>query len=200
MPPKADVHVTRLSHQWLPFVLLISKWQHLTEILCLNVYFHSFWKKILSAIYPDWDLFHLKQLLFYIKLQQCLRARIGFARSPTKLYKTCSRCKKDTWHVESKHLLQPPNYPTITVNRIIYVNNIIAKNRSLIHLDLYGLWSEQLQTRMAKTYMATNQNSDKPDRSQTETVTNRRNHKPKRPQTRMATNTETATGRNGHKP
>ena len=41
-----------------------------------------------------------------------------------KLYKTCSRCKKDTWNVEFKHLLQPPNYPIITVN---YINYIITK-------------------------------------------------------------------------
>ena len=53
-----------------------------------------------------------------------------------KLYKTCSCCKKDTWHVESEHLLQPPNYLIITVNRFNYINDIITKNKSLIPLDL----------------------------------------------------------------
>ena len=49
-----------------------------------------------------------------------------------KLYKTCSRCKKDTWHVESKHILQPPNYLIINVNGFNYMNNIITKNRCTI--------------------------------------------------------------------
>ena len=56
--------------------------------------------------------------------------------SITKLYKTCSRCKKEPWHVESKHLLQPPNYLIITVKRSNYINNIITQNSSLIPLNL----------------------------------------------------------------
>ena len=31
-------------------------------------------------------------------------------RSIKKLYKTCSCCGRDTWHIESKHILQPPKY------------------------------------------------------------------------------------------
>ena len=52
-----------------------------------------------------------------------------------KLYKTCSRYEKDTWHVEYKHLLQPPNDLIITIDRFNYVNDIITKNRSPIPLD-----------------------------------------------------------------
>ena len=52
------------------------------------------------------------------------------------IFKTCSRCKKDTWHVISKHLLQPPNYLIVTVNRSICLNNTITKNKSIIPLDL----------------------------------------------------------------
>ena len=53
-----------------------------------------------------------------------------------KLYKACSRCKKDTWHVESKHILQPPKYLIIIVNRFNCMNNSFTKNRNLILLDL----------------------------------------------------------------
>ena len=54
-----------------------------------------------------------------------------------KLYKTCSCCGRDTWHIESKIFLQPPNYLIIIVNRITYSNNRITKNKSRIPLDLY---------------------------------------------------------------
>ena len=53
-----------------------------------------------------------------------------------KFCKACSRCEKDTWHVESKHLVQLPNHSIITLTRFNYMNNIIMKNRSLITLDL----------------------------------------------------------------
>ena len=37
-----------------------------------------------------------------------------------KIYKTCSCCGRDTWHIESKQILQPPQYLIIIVNRITY--------------------------------------------------------------------------------
>ena len=40
-----------------------------------------------------------------------------------KLQKFCSMCKKNTWHVESSHILQPPKYLIVTVNRSRYINN-----------------------------------------------------------------------------
>ena len=54
-----------------------------------------------------------------------------------KLYKTCSCCGRDTWHIESKQILQPPKYLIIIVNRITYSNNRITKNKSCIPVDLY---------------------------------------------------------------
>ena len=53
-----------------------------------------------------------------------------------RLYKACFRCGRDTWHIESKRILQPPKYLIIIVNRINYINNNITKNKSLIPLDL----------------------------------------------------------------
>ena len=53
------------------------------------------------------------------------------------LHKTCSCCGRDTWHIESKQILQPPNYLIVIVNRITYSNNRITKNKSRMPLDLY---------------------------------------------------------------
>ena len=46
-----------------------------------------------------------------------------------KLYKTCSCCGRDTWQIESKQILQPPNYLIIIVNRITYPNNRILRTK-----------------------------------------------------------------------
>ena len=54
-----------------------------------------------------------------------------------KIYKTCFCCGRDIWHIESKQILQPPNYLIIIVNRITYSNNRITKNKSRMPLDLY---------------------------------------------------------------
>ena len=43
----------------------------------------------------------------------------------------------DTWHIESKQILQTPKYLLIIVNRITYLNSRITKNKSLMPLDLY---------------------------------------------------------------
>ena len=54
-----------------------------------------------------------------------------------KLYKICSCCGKETWHIESKQILQPPNYLIIIVSRITYSNKRITKNKCRMPLDLY---------------------------------------------------------------
>ena len=46
-----------------------------------------------------------------------------------KLYETCSCCGRDIWHIESKHILQPPKYLIIIVNRITYSNNRVTKTK-----------------------------------------------------------------------
>ena len=37
-----------------------------------------------------------------------------------KLYKTCSCCGMDTWHIEPKQILQPSEHLIIIVKRITY--------------------------------------------------------------------------------
>ena len=46
-----------------------------------------------------------------------------------KIEKSCSPCKKNTWHVESYYLLQPPKYLIIVVNRFRYINNSFTKKQ-----------------------------------------------------------------------
>ena len=53
-----------------------------------------------------------------------------------KLEQSCFGCKKNTWHVESKYLLQPPRYFIIVVNRFRYINNDFTKDRCSIPMDM----------------------------------------------------------------
>ena len=52
-----------------------------------------------------------------------------------KLQKSCSRCNKNTRHVESSYILQPPKYLLLCVNRFRYINNNITKDRCPIPMD-----------------------------------------------------------------
>ena len=52
-----------------------------------------------------------------------------------KLWKICSRCKKNAKRVELKHFLQPLKYVIITVNIFTCMNNKIMLNRNCIPQD-----------------------------------------------------------------
>ena len=52
-----------------------------------------------------------------------------------KLRRFCSRCNKNTWHVESSYILQPPKYLLISVNRFRYINNNVTRDRCSIPMD-----------------------------------------------------------------
>ena len=52
-----------------------------------------------------------------------------------KLQKSCSRCNKNTWNVESNYILQPPKYLLLFVNRFRYINNNVTKDRCSIPMD-----------------------------------------------------------------
>ena len=53
-----------------------------------------------------------------------------------KLQKSCSRCNKNTWHVESSYILQPPKYLLLFVNRFRFNNNNVTKDRCSIPMDM----------------------------------------------------------------
>ena len=52
-----------------------------------------------------------------------------------KLQKSCSRRNKNTRHIESSYILQPPKYLLLFVNRFRYINNDITKDRCPIPMD-----------------------------------------------------------------
>ena len=52
-----------------------------------------------------------------------------------KLQKSCSRCNKNTRHIESSYILQPPKYLLLFVNWFRYINNNITKDRCPIPMD-----------------------------------------------------------------
>ena len=45
------------------------------------------------------------------------------------LENSCFRCKKNTWHVESKYIFQPLKYVIIIVSRFRDINNNVTKGR-----------------------------------------------------------------------
>ena len=53
-------------------------------------------------------------------------------RIQQKLQSSCSRCNKNTWHVESNYILQPP---LSFVNRFRYTQNNVTKDRCSIPKD-----------------------------------------------------------------
>ena len=52
-----------------------------------------------------------------------------------KWEKSCFRCKKNTWHVESNYILQPPKYLIIVVNQFRYIDKNFTKDRCSIPMD-----------------------------------------------------------------
>ena len=52
-----------------------------------------------------------------------------------KLQKSCSRCNRNTRHVESSYILQPPKYMLLFVNRFRYINSNVTKDRCPIPVD-----------------------------------------------------------------
>ena len=55
--------------------------------------------------------------------------------SQQKLQKSCSRCNKNIWHVESSYILQPAKYLLLFVNWFRYINNNVTKDRCSIPMD-----------------------------------------------------------------
>ena len=49
---------------------------------------------------------------------------------------SCFQPKKNTWHVESNSILQPPKNLIIIVNRFRYINNNVTKDVSSIPMDM----------------------------------------------------------------
>ena len=96
-------------------------------LLNLTSCFHLFWKDILSAMYVDWGPPHLSlEVLCISPTDTSSMQNLILEGLQQKLQKSCSRCNKNTRHVESSYILQPPKYLLLFVNRFRYINNNIT--------------------------------------------------------------------------
>ena len=58
------------------------------------------------------------------------------SRCISPLEKSYFRCKRNTWHVETNYILQPPKYLIIVVNRLRNIYNNFTKDRCSIPMDM----------------------------------------------------------------
>ena len=75
------------------------------------------------------------ECVIYFTYWYLFYAKLDFTRIATEIANSCSRCNKNTWHVESDYILEPPKYLLLFVNRLRYINNNATKNRCSIPMD-----------------------------------------------------------------
>ena len=102
-----------------------------------DILFHLFWENILSAMYADWGPPHLSLVVCYVfhLLIPPLCKTWFYKDCNRNCKKSCSRCNKNIWHVESSYILQPPKYLLLFVNRFRYIYNNVTKDRCSIPMD-----------------------------------------------------------------
>ena len=101
-----------------------------------------------STTYPTGA--SLSDILFSFALEKYIVCDVCGLRSPSfesssvlyispsdtsSMQKSCSPCNKNTWHVESSYILQPPKYLHLFANRFRYINNDVTKDRCPIPMD-----------------------------------------------------------------
>ena len=84
----------------------------------------------------DWDPPQSSSVLYITRTCTSSMKELIKQGMEQKLEKSCFRCKKNTWYVESNHILQPPKYLIIVVNRFRYINTNFTKDRCSIHMDM----------------------------------------------------------------
>ena len=89
-------------------------------------------------MYADWGPPHVSLVVLYIYVSPTDTSSIQnliLQGLQQKLQKSGSQCNKNTWHVESSYILQPPKYLLLFVNRFRYINNDVTKDRCSIPMD-----------------------------------------------------------------
>ena len=104
-------------------------------LLYLTPCFHAFWKNILSAMYVDLGPPHLSLVVYMSPTDTSSMQNLILQGLQQKLQKSCSRCNKNPWHVETSYIMQPPKYPLLFVNRVRYIYNNATKDRCSIPMD-----------------------------------------------------------------
>ena len=96
--------------------LLIINWSRLKQCIKSSCKKYT-WTEICTAV-----INHSMQNLILEGLQQ-------------KLQNSCSRCNKNSRHIESSSIFQPPKYLLLFVDRFRYISNNITKDRCPIPMD-----------------------------------------------------------------
>ena len=86
-------------------------------------------------MYVDWDIPYLSLAVRYI-FHLLIPLPLIMQEWQQKLEKSCFRCKKNTWYVELKYVLQPPKDLIIMVNRFRYINNNVTKDKYSTPMDM----------------------------------------------------------------
>ena len=87
-------------------------------------------------MYADWGPPQLSSSVLYIFTYWYLWCKTWFCKNCNRNWKnSCSPCNKNTWHVESSYILQPPKYLLLFFNRFRYINNNVTKDRCSIPMD-----------------------------------------------------------------
>ena len=64
--------------------------------------------------------FETSSLLYVTPTDSTSMQELLLHKHKQKLYKTCSCCGRNTWHIESKQILQPPKNRKSHASRSIY--------------------------------------------------------------------------------
>ena len=80
--------------------------------------------------------FESSSVLYISPTDTCSMQNLILEGLQQKLQKSCFRCNKNTRHVASSFILQPPKYLLVFVNRFRYINNDITKDRCPTPMDM----------------------------------------------------------------
>ena len=88
-------------------------------------------------MYADWGPPHFSLVVCYIfHLLITYLCKTWFYKDCNRNWKqSCSRCNKNTRHVESSYILQPLKYLLIFFNRFRYININVTRDRCFIPID-----------------------------------------------------------------
>ena len=92
-------------------------------LLYLMSCFYWFWKKKYCMWTGD-PSFESSSVLYITPTYTSSMQDLILQGKQQKLQKPCSRCNKNTWHVDSNCILQPPKYLPLFANRFRYTNNV----------------------------------------------------------------------------
>ena len=106
-------------------------------LLYLTSCFHLFWKNYIVCDVSGGrsPSFESSSVLYISPTDTSSMQNLILQGLQQKLQKSCSRCNKNTWHVESSYILQPPKYLLFFVNRFRNINNDVTKYRCSIPMD-----------------------------------------------------------------